>query len=79
MLRVRLKSNMHPEWGEDVARLVRIAKVRGYDLNDAEAECAWEIRSREWSAGWLTLDGNSDDRIWDDLTRYALELEAPDA
>lgn len=73
MRRPRLKSDLIPDYPEDVARIVRIAAARGYDITEAEAEAAWEIRSREWSASWLELQ-ESDDAVWADLTLYALDI-----
>lgn len=77
MKRIRLKSNLFPEWPDDVARIQRIAAARGYEMNGIEAETAWLNRSREWSAGWLDLP-ISDEKVWGELLRYSLEEEDED-
>ncbi len=52
-------------------RIVDILKDRGYTISKKDAEILWNNYSYKLSANWISLDGSSDEHIFNCLKKVA--------
>lgn len=52
-------------------RIVNILKDRGYTVSKKDAEILWNEYSYKLSANWISLDGSSDEQIFNCLKKVA--------
>jgi hypothetical protein len=55
---------------EDINRLVSVAEKFGYYLTKRDAEWVWEEYSNSYAAGWLIMDGYSDQTLLNIILSY---------
>jgi hypothetical protein len=53
----------HPQYRDDIARIVQVALKHGYSLTMRQAEDVWEKYSESMFAGWMVLP-DDDDKLW---------------
>lgn len=59
-----------PEYIGDTKRIKQILLDRGYDVSLSDCEKLWEKYSDSMCAGWMTLDGESDESIYNHVSYY---------
>ena len=69
MPRLRVKNTAHIRYPEDVARIKRICKERGYKISRHDAQSAWEEYSDSMAAGGLILH-DDDEEVFRTIIRY---------
>lgn len=62
---------------EDLRRMKSVLNARGYDSTYHQIQLAYELFSEEfYSAGWYSINGMSDDWIFDALMHYMRTVDA---
>jgi hypothetical protein len=63
---------------DDVLRLQRVLSERGYEASDRTAADLWDRYSDSMAAGWMSMDGETDDTIWGCVSLDVLQLTHKD-
>ena len=66
-----------PDSPDDIARLVRAAAAAGFVLFAEDAVVLWRRHSEDVCAGWLTLEGEEDSALVQQLLKQAVVVEQP--
>lgn len=60
---------------DDVDRIVRIFRDRGFEIEREDAHLGWREHSRQLCAGWLILN-DDDDAVFDNAKRHLTKVES---
>ncbi len=60
------------DYPDDIQRIILIANLNGYDIDIDTATWAWEQYSENYAAGWLCMDGYTNDDIFRILKMYLI-------
>lgn len=69
MTRLTFRNTTRIRHPEDVARIKRICKERGYKISRHDAQLVWEEYSDSMAVGWLFLP-DSDDAVFNVVLQY---------
>ena len=71
-LKFKEQYNHHPEYTNDIDRIVNIFADRGYEISHCDAVSAWEYFSDCYAAGWMSL--GEDDEVFYNCFCYFEEV-----
>lgn len=60
----------HGEYKDDILRIQRVCLQNCWELTLMECMNVWEAYSSDMCAGWMCLDGYSDEELWDIIKEY---------
>lgn len=58
------------EYPEDVNRIQQVLADRGYETSPAECESLWNMYSDSMCAGWMIVQGETDEHIFGCISGY---------
>lgn len=67
--------NRREAYPEDISKVQCAVINHGYDCTREEAAALWEAYSDSECAGWLLLEGYSEDGIWKRVEPFIVDLE----
>lgn len=72
-IRVTADDQYLKDFSEDIGRLVSIFASKGLQITHMQACLLWKAHSESWAAGWLDMDTESDEEVFN-LVREFFEV-----